>query len=74
MTHAKQRYRPGASSALLSVNETRRRLGGIARSTLYRMFERGELRPVKLNWRTMVAESELQDYIDDRVLDSYENG
>lgn len=46
-----------------SVKETCRRLGGISRSTFYRLVEKGELHVRKLGNRTVVLESEIERYL-----------
>lgn len=40
---------------LYSVNQTRRLLGGIARNTLYRMLDSGELASVMLGCRRFIS-------------------
>lgn len=54
---------------LSSIKETQRQLGGIARSTVYLLLERGELRAVhirargNLRGRRMVLTESIEDYV-----------
>lgn len=48
---------------LLSLEETRRRLGGISRATLWRLTRRGRLRGVKIGGRRLFLESDVQNFI-----------
>ena len=50
-------------SILFSIQQTRERLGGISRSTLYNLLSRGELRLVKIGRRSFVTAESLQDFI-----------
>ena len=49
--------------SLISVKETRRRLGNPAHSTIYKMFAAGQLTALKLAGRTMVDEDEVDQLI-----------
>lgn len=54
---------------LVSVKETQRQLGGIARSTVYLLLERGELRSChirargNLRGRHMILAESIEDYV-----------
>jgi excisionase family DNA binding protein len=47
------------TDALLSVEETARRLGGISKWTVHQWLSQGKLRRSKVGRRTMIRESEL---------------
>ena len=51
--------------ALLSVEETARRLGGVSKWTIYAWLSQGKLLRTKVGGRTMVRESELAKVIQD---------
>jgi excisionase family DNA binding protein len=51
------------SDALLDVTQTCEYLGGIGRSTLYRLVRRGELRLQKVGGSTFFRRSELDRYL-----------
>lgn len=48
---------------LLSIEETCQMLG-ISRRTIYRLIDKGELKPVKIGWRTKFIESEILEMIE----------
>jgi excisionase family DNA binding protein len=48
---------------LLSVEEAARRLGGLSKYTIHAWFSSGKLRRTKVGSRTMIRESDLQDFI-----------
>lgn len=50
-------------SILFSIQQTRERLGGISRSTLYNLLSRGELRLVKIGRRSFITSESLQDFV-----------
>lgn len=50
-------------SILFSIQQTRERLGGISRSTLYNLLSRGELRLVKIGRRSFITAESLQDFV-----------
>ncbi len=50
---------------LISVSEAARRLGGIAKSTVYAWLTDGKLRRTKVGSRTMIRVSELEKVIED---------
>lgn len=49
--------------ALLPMEEACRRLGGVSRSTIYRLSRRGKLRLCHVLGRTLVPRSELDRYL-----------
>ena len=51
--------------ALLSVDETARRLGGLSKYTIHAWLSSGKLRRTKVGSRTMIRESELLRVIED---------
>lgn len=51
--------------ALLSVEETARRLGGVSKYTVHTWLSQGRLRRTKVGARTMIRESELARVIED---------
>jgi excisionase family DNA binding protein len=51
--------------ALLSVEETARRLGGISKYTVQAWLSTGKLKRSKVGSRTMIRESELERVIED---------
>ncbi len=51
------------TQALLSVEETARRLGGVSVWTIYSWLSKGRLRKTKVGSRVMVAESDLESFI-----------
>ncbi len=48
---------------LLDVDEARKLLGGIARSTLYQLMERGELRSLTIGRRRLIPWSAIVDLV-----------
>ena len=48
---------------LFSLAETRERLGGISRPTLYELFARGDLASVHIGARRFVTDTALGEYI-----------
>jgi excisionase family DNA binding protein len=48
---------------LLSVEQTRERLGGVSRWTVYSWMSQGRLRRTKVGSRVMVAETDLEGFI-----------
>ncbi|HWV37792.1 MAG TPA: helix-turn-helix domain-containing protein [Vulgatibacter sp.] len=48
---------------LVDIDEARRTLGNISRPTIYRLFDSGALRGVKIGRRRLVPASEIQRYI-----------
>jgi len=48
---------------LLSVEESARRLGGLSKYTIHAWLSSGKLRRTKVGSRTMIRESDLQDFI-----------
>ena len=50
---------------LISVSEAARRLGGIAKSTVYAWLADGRLQRTKVGSRTMIRQSELAKVIDE---------
>jgi hypothetical protein len=56
---------------LFDVAETCRLLGSISKQMLYRVVNRGEVRPVKLGTRSMFTMAELQRYVEELVRSSY---
>ena len=48
---------------LITVAETRKELGGISRTTFYKLVEERSLSMVKIGRRTFVATSELDAYV-----------
>jgi excisionase family DNA binding protein len=51
--------------ALLSVEQTAVRLGGLSKWTVYAWLSQGKLQRTKVGGRTMIRESELAKVIDD---------
>lgn len=51
--------------ALLSIDETARRLGGLSPYTIQSWLAKGKLRRTKVGRRTMIRESELEKVIED---------
>ena len=49
---------------LLSVDEAARKLGGLSKYTIHAWLSSGRLRRTKVGSRTMIAESDLQAFID----------
>jgi excisionase family DNA binding protein len=49
---------------LLDLPSAREALGGIARTTLFRLMADGELAIVKVGRRTMIPESSISEYIE----------
>lgn len=54
---------PAPRPQLIGVPQTQKYLGGIARATLYRMIDRGDLIPIKVAGRTMFDRRDLDTYI-----------
>ncbi|HYK96137.1 MAG TPA: helix-turn-helix domain-containing protein [Candidatus Dormibacteraeota bacterium] len=52
---------PAQPERLLDVDEARQALGGIARSTLYELIERGELRTLTIGRRRVVPSSAIAE-------------
>ena len=52
---------------LLSIEEVRDRLGGIGRTTVWKLIGDGDLRRVKIGARSLVLESSLVDYVAGQV-------
>lgn len=50
-------------SLAISVEEAARRLG-LGRTTLYALFQQGELRAIRVGHRTLVPTAELRRYVD----------
>ena len=50
--------------SLLSVKETRKRLGNIGHTKVYELFASGRLTPLKLDGRTFVADDEVGQLIE----------
>ena len=48
------------------VNDACARLG-ISRTTLYQLIKAGELRPIEVGGRVVVAESELRRFVDEKM-------
>lgn len=48
---------------LYSISEAALVLGGVSRSLMYRLFERGQLRPVKVGGRTFVHVNDLREFV-----------
>ena len=53
-----------ARPLLLTVPEAREVLGGIGHTTFYSEVKAGRLKTVKIGSRTLVAEAELQRYVE----------
>lgn len=51
--------------ALLSVEQTAARLGGLSKWTIYAWLSQGKLKRTKVGGRTMIRESELAKVIED---------
>jgi excisionase family DNA binding protein len=51
--------------ALLSVEETAPRLGGLSKYTIHAWLSSGKLRRTKVGSRTMISESDLQAFIEE---------
>lgn len=52
-----------ASRLLVSIHQAAESLGGIGRSTVYRMIERGDLEGVKIGRRTFITTQSLENYV-----------
>lgn len=52
-----------APPLLNDVNEAALKLGGIGRSTLYKMMADGEIAHVKIGRRSFIAQAELERYV-----------
>lgn len=48
---------------LYDLDEAGRQLGGLSRTSLYKLFKEGQLRPVKVLDRTMLTDAELRRFI-----------
>ena len=48
---------------LHATEPARQKLGGISRSTLYLLIQRGELETVKIGRRTFIPETSLQEFV-----------
>jgi hypothetical protein len=55
------------NSLLWSIAETGRQLGGISDSTIRRMASRGDLRPVKVGSRLMIAVDSVRAWVDNSL-------
>lgn len=53
--------RPAEPERLLDVDEARRALGNIARSTLYELMDRGELRSLTIGRRRVIPSSAIAE-------------
>jgi excisionase family DNA binding protein len=52
------------TQTLLSVEEAALKLGGVSRWTIYSWLSHGRLRKTKVGSRVMIAERDLQDFIE----------
>lgn len=52
---------------LVTIDEARRELGGISRTTFYALTNNGQLTTLKIGRRTFVAASELDAFIERRL-------
>jgi excisionase family DNA binding protein len=52
------------TQSLLSVEEAALKLGGVSRWTIYSWMSKGRLRKTKVGSRVMVAEADLQSFLD----------
>ena len=48
---------------LLSVEQTRERLGGVSKWSIYSWLSQGRLRKTKIGSRVMIAETDLEGFI-----------
>lgn len=48
---------------LIPLNEARRQLGGISRSTFYALVKEGELSLVKIGSRSFIQAEDLDDFV-----------
>jgi excisionase family DNA binding protein len=60
--HAEQSTAP-VGEQLYDIPTARRRLGGISRGSIYKLFANGELAWVRVGGRRMVAGSDLEAFI-----------
>ena len=51
---------------LIGTDDVGKRLG-IGRTSVYVLFDRGDLTPIKIGRRTLVAASELAEYVENRL-------
>lgn len=49
---------------LLNVDEAAKRLGGVSRWSIYSWMSTGRLKKTKVGRRVMIAENDLQDFVD----------
>jgi excisionase family DNA binding protein len=63
------KYETPPNRLLLSVDEARRSLG-IGRTTLYAEMDAGRIRTIKVGARRMIPVSALNDFIEQRLLES----
>jgi excisionase family DNA binding protein len=49
---------------LLNVEEAAKRLGGVSRWSIYSWMSTGRLKKTKIGRRVMIAENDLQDFVD----------
>jgi predicted DNA-binding transcriptional regulator AlpA len=49
---------------LVPINDTRRLLGGLSRTTVYELIDRGELAKVKIGARAFVTGKSIAAYVD----------
>lgn len=54
---------PDEPERLLDVDEARRMLGGIARSTLYQLIDRNEIRSLTIGRRRLIPSSAIAEYV-----------
>lgn len=57
----------GHFPTLFDVDETRMALGGIGTTTLYEIFKRGEIKPLRIGRRTFVPGTEIKRFLDKRL-------
>lgn len=50
-------------SQLISIPQVRERLGGIGRTTVWRLITAGDLQGVKVGGRSFVLESSVEDFV-----------
>lgn len=55
---------PTESRILNSITQTREKLGGLSRSTIYELISRGDLRVVKIGRRSFIPEESLRTFVE----------
>lgn len=49
------------------IRQAGERLGGLGKTTMFALIKAGELRSIKIGARTLIPESELQRFINERL-------